>query len=609
MVLPMRGWGLRRSASRIRGALPARAIRLPWTVRTIRIPKLKQFRPRHGTDVAFDEAPLVHRKPAGKFSGGCPFPGAADIENQGSEDKLPGPLAERFDSWDEDTGKTLEAFRPLVSRGAPHGGTAAVPLGGSWRLGSGGSSRSAFRERSSFSRRRGHHRRPLRSDRDGLVGRWWSGGVRLLLLGGIQQAEPGLPVPAECTGQTADAGEGRSDSRSALGQPAAEAPRRAAKFTDPRCHSADLSLGTAQGPGASDDASADFASCVSDPNNDPRRLFALGCDPANPLASRGPVLLDVPVGRANAAQDPADPEPDTAEPRARFPDPGADCVEARRGLVEGVSVRRLGGRLLGAQVENRQTEVPRLGSWGADSHRNRVGEVKLSRCYMVIYVCNIRSGDRTGCDIEVGGPKLGAIPESAGASWVQSRGRLVEAGRNTGVGWRELGAIPRPAGRSWAQCGSRLARAGCDPGAGDRELGAIRESANANWVQSRSRLAEAGCDPGVGWPKLGAIGESADANWVQSRSRLAEAGRNTGVGWRELGAIPAPVIGNWVRYGSRCLQPSHRQGGWRPDVRGGARRACRSGDRRSQPDAPRGRSGFARRERPAGRRSGGCTRS
>ena len=334
-VLAVRGWRLRGSQTRIQSGLPTRAIRLPWAVRTIRIPKLEQLGPCQGTDVALDEAPLVHREPAGEFRGGGPLPGAADIENQGSKNSLPRPLAERLDPWNEDAGQTLETLRPLVCRGARWRGTAAVHLEGSWRLGLSGSSSGALRDGPGLFRRRRLRGTPMTGDENWLACRRQSGGVRLPFLGRVEQADSRGVVSTQGAGQIADAGEGRGDSCSALLKPAAESQHRSAQLPDSRRRAADPSVGPAQGSGASYDAPADVASCVSDPNRDPRHFFAFGCDPVNPLASGGPVLPDQSVSRANAGAHPADPEPQTAEPRPRFPDPGADGIKARWRLVEG----------------------------------------------------------------------------------------------------------------------------------------------------------------------------------------------------------------------------------------------------------------------------------
>ena len=491
--LPARGWRLRRGETRFQGGLPSRAIRLPWAVRTIRIPKLEQFRPCQGTDVASDEAPLVHRKPAGKFSGGGPLPGATDIENQGSKNKLPRPLAERLDPWNEDSGQTLETLRPLVCRGARCRGTAAVPLEGSWRLCLSGGSSGALRDRPGLFRRRRLRGRPMRGDENWLACRRPPGGVRLSFLRRVEQADSRWVVSTQGAGQIADAGEGRSDSCSALRKPAAESQHRSAQFPDFRRRAADLSVGPAQGPGASDDAPADPASRVSDSNRDPRRFFAFGCDPVNPLASCGPVLPDVSVGGANAGADPTDPEPHTAEPRARFPDPGADGLESRRRLIDGVWVRRFALGVRGAQVENRQGEVPVLGSGRADSRRNRVDDFNLSCCYSVTYM-------RTGLGVD--------------QNWVRSRGRAAGTGCDPEAGRRELGAIP-------------MAGTGCDIGAGWQELGAISGPGGGNWVRYRGRLAETGCDIGAGWRELGAIPGPAGRNWVRYRGRAAGTGCDT----------------------------------------------------------------------------------
>ena len=363
----------------------------------------------------------MHGEPARELGGGGPFPPPTDLENEGTEAVPPGPWFEPLDPGNEDlgqTGKTVRRFGGVACR---------VRVSG--RLDPGSRRR---RQRLFVAGLHGFFSplRRARTMRPGVRG----GGLRsprsvgLRCHGRVEQAESGCAISAQDAGQTADAGEGRGNSRSALGQPAAESQHRSAQFPDFRRRAADLSVGPAQGPGASDDAPADPARCVSDPNRDPRRFFALDRDPVNPLASCGPVLPDVSVGRSNAGADPADPEPHAAEPRARFPDPGADGVEARWGLIERVWGRRFGLGVFGAQVENRQTEVTRLGGGGTDCRRNPVVEFKLSRCYRVSYARNVtsvflRSLGRWRCrragawgDTRVGGFEPGAIRESAGSS-------------------------------------------------------------------------------------------------------------------------------------------------------------------------------------------------
>ena len=335
----------------------------------------------------------MHGEPARELGGGGPFPPPTDLENEGTEAVPPGPWFEPLDPGNEDLGQTGKAVRiwDFPSTGHRFGGSACrVRVSGRLDLGSRRRRQRLFVAglRGLFSPlRRARTMRPavrgvgLRSPRF----------VGLRCHRRVQQAESGYASSAQAAGQTADAGEGRGDSCSALGQPAAESQHRSAQFPDFRRRAADLSVGPAQGPGASDNAPADLASCVSDPNRDPRRFFALDRDPVNPLASRWPVLSEVLVGRSEPVADPADPEPDAAEPRPPFPHPGADGVEARWGLIEGVWGRRFGLGVLGAQVENRQTEVTRLGGGGADCRRNPVVEFKLSRCDRVSYARNITS--------------------------------------------------------------------------------------------------------------------------------------------------------------------------------------------------------------------------
>ena len=264
----------------------------------------------------------------------------------------------------------------------------------------------------------------------------------------------------------------------------------------------------------------------------------------NPLAGRWPVLSEVLVGHPKARADPADPEPHTAEPRAWFPDPGADGLEARRRLIEGGWGCRFGLGVLGAQVENRQSEGTLSGGRGADCRRNLVCEFKLSRCYKISYGCNV------GLSSE-----LGAIRESASPSLGRYESRRARAWGDTGVGVFELGAIRESACSSLGRYGSRRVRAWGDMGVGVFELGAIRESASLSLGRYQGRRFRLVCRDDAG---------SCDVRCAGAQRVPAEAG------------VPSRGC---RRVGLRLRR-----------ARRGAPR-CRSGDRRSKLAEPSGRLG------------------